>query len=78
MTASPRANDADRCEPRDSASAGDADRGDTPVDHLARAKSADRADPLASFRDRFVIDEAEVVYWGRCPDCVERTAKGTA
>jgi Fur family transcriptional regulator, stress-responsive regulator len=26
----------------------------------------------------FEIDEAEVVYWGRCPDCVERTAKGTA
>ena len=26
----------------------------------------------------FVIDEAEVVYWGRCPECVERTAKGTA
>ena len=24
----------------------------------------------------FEIDEAEVVYWGRCPDCV-RTAKGT-
>jgi len=33
----------------------------------------------------FEIDEAEVVYWGRCPECVaagdqgsERTAKGTA
>ena len=26
----------------------------------------------------YEIDEAEVVYWGRCPDCVERTAKGTA
>ena len=26
----------------------------------------------------FEIDEAEVIYWGRCPDCVERTAKGTA
>ena len=26
----------------------------------------------------FEIDEAEVVYWGRCPDCVERTAKGTS
>jgi Fur family ferric uptake transcriptional regulator len=26
----------------------------------------------------FEIDEAEVVYWGRCPDCMERTAKGTA
>jgi Fur family ferric uptake transcriptional regulator len=25
----------------------------------------------------YEIDEAEVVYWGRCPDCVERTAKGT-
>ena len=31
----------------------------------------------------FEIDEAEVVYWGRCPECVrsregtERTAKGT-
>src|SRR5687768_189000 len=25
----------------------------------------------------FEIDEAEVVYWGRCPDCV-RTAKGTS
>ena len=62
MTASPRANDADRCEPRDSASAGDADRGDRPVDHLARAKSADRADPLASFRDRFVIDDADLIY----------------
>jgi Fur family ferric uptake transcriptional regulator len=24
----------------------------------------------------FEIDEAEIVYWGRCPDCV-RTAKGT-
>ena len=24
----------------------------------------------------YEIDEAEVVYWGRCPDCV-RTAKGT-
>ena len=24
----------------------------------------------------FVIDEAEVVYWGRCPDCLG-TAKGT-
>lgn len=22
----------------------------------------------------FVIDEAEVVYWGRCPDCAARTA----
>lgn len=22
----------------------------------------------------FVIDEAEVVYWGRCPDCQSRTA----
>lgn len=26
----------------------------------------------------FEIDEAEVVYWGRCPECVERPAKGTA
>jgi Fur family transcriptional regulator, stress-responsive regulator len=33
----------------------------------------------------FEIDEAEVIYWGRCPECVatgdrgsERTAKGTA
>src|SRR5918994_2850558 len=26
----------------------------------------------------YEIDEAEVVYWGRCPDCVERTAKGAA
>jgi Fur family ferric uptake transcriptional regulator len=26
----------------------------------------------------YEIDEAEVVYWGRCPDCVQRTAKGTA
>jgi len=26
----------------------------------------------------FEIDEAEIVYWGRCPDCVERPAKGTA
>ena len=26
----------------------------------------------------FEIDEAEVVYWGRCPECMERTAKGTA
>jgi Fe2+ or Zn2+ uptake regulation protein len=33
----------------------------------------------------YEIDEAEVVYWGRCPECVaagdqgsERTAKGTA
>ena len=26
----------------------------------------------------FEIDEAEVVYWGRCPECVERTVKGTA
>jgi Fur family transcriptional regulator, stress-responsive regulator len=29
----------------------------------------------------YEIEEAEVVYWGRCPDCVahgsERTAKGT-
>ena len=26
----------------------------------------------------YEVDEAEVIYWGRCPDCVERTAKGTA
>ena len=26
----------------------------------------------------FEIDEAEVIFWGRCPDCVQRTAKGTA
>jgi Fur family ferric uptake transcriptional regulator len=26
----------------------------------------------------YEIDEAEVVYWGRCPECVERTAKGAA
>ena len=62
MTASPRANDADRREPSDGASAGDADRRDTPVDHLARAKSADRADPLAGFRDRFVIDDPDLIY----------------
>ncbi|MET7402321.1 Fur family transcriptional regulator [Dactylosporangium sp. NPDC005572] len=22
----------------------------------------------------FVVDEAEVVYWGRCPDCIDRSA----
>jgi Fur family ferric uptake transcriptional regulator len=25
----------------------------------------------------FEIDEAEVIYWGRCPECVAATAKGT-
>lgn len=25
----------------------------------------------------FEIDEAEVVYWGRCPDCVELTASSS-
>jgi kynureninase len=62
MTASPRANDADRREPNDGAIAGDADRRDTLVDHLAKAKSADRADPLAGFRERFVIDDADLIY----------------
>jgi Fur family ferric uptake transcriptional regulator len=26
----------------------------------------------------YVIDEAEVIYWGRCPDCVAETTKGTS
>jgi Fur family ferric uptake transcriptional regulator len=25
----------------------------------------------------YEIDEAEVIYWGRCPDCVAATTKGT-
>ena len=25
----------------------------------------------------FVVDEAEVVFWGRCPDCANNSAKGT-
>jgi kynureninase len=62
MTASPRANDADRREPSDGASAGCEDRRDTPVDHLASAKSADSADPLAGFRDRFVIADDDLIY----------------
>ncbi len=62
MTASPRANDADRREPSDGASDGGADGRDTPVDHLARARSADRTDPLAGFRERFVIDDADLIY----------------
>ena len=24
----------------------------------------------------YEIDEAEVIYWGRCPDCVRRTGAG--
>jgi kynureninase len=62
MTASPRANDADRREPSDGASVGGEDRRNTPIDHLARAESADRADPLAGFRDRFVIDDEDLIY----------------
>ncbi len=26
----------------------------------------------------YEIDEAEVIYWGRCPDCVAATTKGTS
>jgi len=26
----------------------------------------------------YEIDEAEVIYWGRCPDCVAETTKGTS
>jgi Fur family ferric uptake transcriptional regulator len=25
----------------------------------------------------YEIDEAEIIYWGRCPDCVAATTKGT-
>jgi len=62
MTASPRANDTDRREPSDRASGDYEDRRDTPADHLASARSADRADPLAGFRDRFVIAGDDLVY----------------
>ena len=24
----------------------------------------------------YAIDEAEVIYWGRCPDCLDQTKKG--
>lgn len=26
----------------------------------------------------YEIDEAEVIYWGRCPDCIAATTKGTS
>lgn len=65
MTASPRANDSDRREPNDGARSGGADRTDTSGDeaeHRTRAEAADRLDPLAGFRGRFVIDDDDLIY----------------
>src|ERR1700742_381973 len=65
MTASPRANDNDRRGPNDGGRPGDADYPDTSGDEAqqrTRAEAADRLDPLAGFRERFVIDDDDLIY----------------